>query len=57
MYDPMLIKVWLGLQIGGGQIGVPILLATLYFSSLKRLKTLHNLLVTWLLSGITSSLL
>lgn len=57
MYNPVLLKVWLGLQVAGAHLGVPLLLVTLYFSSLKRLKTLYNLLFTWALSGIVSLML
>lgn len=57
MYNPTLLRVWLACQIYGGLIGVPIVLVTLRLSKLKRLKTLHNLLLTWVFSAIVSSLL
>lgn len=57
MFNPELLNVWLGLQVAGSQIGVPLLLATLWFSSLKRLKTLYNLLLTWFVSGLVGLLL
>ena len=56
MYNPMLLKVWLAFQVGG-LVGLPILIATLWISGLKRLKTLHNLFLTWIFSAIVSSLL
>lgn len=57
MYNPILLKAWFSLQVAGAHIGVPILLATLYFSPLKRLKTLYNLLFTWVFSGVISLML
>lgn len=56
-YNPELVKIWIGLEFAGGQVGVPILLATLCFSRLRRLPTLYSLLVTWIASGFICCLL
>ncbi|KAF8317360.1 hypothetical protein DL93DRAFT_2165621 [Clavulina sp. PMI_390] len=57
MYDPALLTVWFCFQTVGGIIGMPIMLVTLAFSSLKRLKTLYNLLLTWIATAVISNLL
>ncbi|KAF8317359.1 hypothetical protein DL93DRAFT_2154268 [Clavulina sp. PMI_390] len=57
MYDTGYLYVWFTFETVGGLIGMPILLLTLSLSSLKRLKTHYNLLLTWTVSAIISNML
>jgi len=56
--DPESLKIaWLVLLVISGQVGIPILLGTLFFSRLRRLPTLHGLLVTWFVASFVCCLL
>jgi len=56
-YSPRLLYLWVACEVVGGQIGIPILIATLVFSDLRRLPTLFSLLVTWVCASIIACLL
>jgi len=48
--DEKWLNAWLAVEIAGGQVGIPLLLITLYLSPLRRIPTLYSLLwscVVW----------
>lgn len=52
------LTVWLFFQIAAGNVGLPLLVATFLFAkSVNRHPTLVNMCITWIISGISSSLL
>ncbi|KAF8312825.1 hypothetical protein DL93DRAFT_2081771 [Clavulina sp. PMI_390] len=55
MNDTQFLRLWLALNILGGQVAIPLLLITLYLSPLKRAATLYSLLwslVVWSISEL-----
>ncbi|EJC98370.1 uncharacterized protein FOMMEDRAFT_171030 [Fomitiporia mediterranea MF3/22] len=52
------LAVWLFFQIAADHVGLPILVATFLFAkTVKRNPTLINMCITWIIAGVSSSLL